>query len=151
MPVIPEPPDRLGDGVIELRGVTEWDIPDTLIAFQDDRHLHQRIGWRKPPTGAQLGSEVEHEPAERLAGRSVRLTIVEYGGRDWRGRVTMHDFDWSAASASMQVFLAPAARGRGYEPRAVALASGWLFAATPVDRLTVSVDGAAPETLTRLT
>jgi RimJ/RimL family protein N-acetyltransferase len=149
MPAIPVPPERLGDDLIELRELAEWDIPDTLIAFQDDRDLHRRIGWRKPPTGAQLGSEVEREQDERLAGRSLRLTIVERGGRDWRGRVTVDAFDWDAASASVQVFLAPQARGRGYEQRAVALAAGWLFDNVAVDRLTISVDGAGTETLTR--
>jgi len=149
MPAIPQPPERLGDDLIELRELAEWDIPDTLIAFQDDRDLHKRIGWRKPPTGAQLGSEVEREQDERLAGSSVRFTIVERGGRDWRGRVTVEAFDWEGASASVQVFLAPQARGRGYEQRAVALAAGWLFDNVAVDRLTISVDGAGTETLTR--
>jgi RimJ/RimL family protein N-acetyltransferase len=149
MPSIPQPPERLGDDLIELREIAEWDIPDTLIAFEDDRELHRRIGWRKPPTGAQLGMEVEHELEERLAGNALRLTLVERGGRDWRGRLTLYGFDWGEASASLQVFMAPAARGRGYEQRAVGLVSRWLFDNVAVDRLTVSVDGAGTETLSR--
>ncbi len=149
MPAIPQPPERLGDDLIELREIAEWDIPDTLIAFEDDRELHRRIGWAKPPTGAQLGSEVERELEARLAGKVVTFTIVERGGRDWRGRVTLYGFDWEDASASMQIFLAPRARGRGYEQRAVGLAARWLFENVAVDRLTVSVDGAATEALMR--
>jgi RimJ/RimL family protein N-acetyltransferase len=149
MPAIPEPPERLGDEVIELRAITEWDIPDTLIAFEDDRQLHTRIGWAKPPTGAQLGREIEAVLGERLAGNAVRFTIVERGGRDWRGRVTLRGFDWEQASALLEVFLAPGARARGYEQRAVELASRWLFDNVAVDRLTVSVDGAGSRTLAR--
>jgi RimJ/RimL family protein N-acetyltransferase len=149
MPSIPQPPEHLSDDLIELREIAEWDIPDTLIAFEDDRELHRRIGWPKPPTGAKLGMEVERELEERLAGSALRLTIVERGGSDWRGRVTLHDFDWDDASASMLVFLAPAARGCGYEQRAVSLASRWVFENLPLHRLTVSVDGAATETIVR--
>ena len=70
MPSIPEPPDRIGDELIELRPIAEWDIPEVLIAHQDDRELHRRLGLSKPPTGAQLGSEVER--AERIGWPATR-------------------------------------------------------------------------------
>ncbi len=149
MPAIPEPPERFGDDLIELREIAEWDIPDVLIAFQDDRDLSKRIGMAKPPTGAQLGREVEQEQDERLSGRAVKLAIVEPGRNDCRGRVDIDTFDWEARSAAMRVWAAPRVRGRGYEQRAVELASRWLFDNVALDVLVVNVDGADSQTLLR--
>ena len=69
----------MGDELIELRPIAEWDIPEVLIAHQDDRELHRWLGMSKPPTGAQLGSEVDDAEAHRLAGDVLKLTIVEPG------------------------------------------------------------------------
>lgn len=148
MPAIPEPPERFGDEAIELREIAEWDIPETLIAFQDDPDLYRRLGLAKPPTGAQLGTEVDHRQRRRLEGLEVKLTIVEPGDNDWRGRVEVIDFDWTGRQASLRVWVAPYVRGRGYEDRAVALAAAWLFGSVAVDRLAVVVDGAGGEALT---
>ncbi|HEX3801802.1 MAG TPA: GNAT family N-acetyltransferase [Solirubrobacteraceae bacterium] len=126
MPTIPQPPERFGDELVELREIAEWDIPEVLIAHQDDRDLHRRLGLQKPPTGAQLGSEVEHAEAERLAGNLVKLTIVEPGENDCRGRVEVDGFDWEQGSARVRVWAAPQVRGREYEQHAAELASEWL-------------------------
>jgi RimJ/RimL family protein N-acetyltransferase len=147
MPTIPDLPERLGDELVELREIAEWDIPEVLIAHQDDRDLHRRLGLSRPPSGAQLGSEVERAQDERLAGSSVKLTIVEHGENDCRGRIEVDGFDWEQGSATMRVWVAPQVRGRGYEQHAVALASQWLFTGVGLRRLTVSVDGAETQTL----
>ncbi len=126
MPAIPELPGPLGDGVIELRAIAEWDIPEILIAHQDDPELFRRLGLERPPTGAQLGSEVEHDHAQRAAGRSLKLTIVEAGGRDCRGRIEIQPIDWEAGSARLTAWVAPGARGRGYATRGVELVQAWL-------------------------
>src|ERR1700761_3328387 len=99
MPSIPQPPERLGDETIALRPIAEWDIPEVLIAHQDDRELHRRLGFERPPTGAQLGSEVEHGYGRRGAGAELKLPIVEPGGNDCRGRVEVYEFDWEQGSA----------------------------------------------------
>jgi len=151
MPTIPDLPERLGDELVELREIAEWDIPELLIAHQDDRDLHRRLGMSRPPTGAQLGSEVERAQDERLAGSSVKLTILEHGGTDCRGRIEVDGFDWEQGSAAMRVWVAPQLRGRGYEQHAVTLASQWLFTGVGLRHLTVSVDGAETQTLTRQT
>jgi RimJ/RimL family protein N-acetyltransferase len=139
MPSIPQPPDRFGDDLVELREIAEWDIPEVLIAHQDDRDLHRRLGLRKPPTGAQLGSEVEQAGAERLAGHSVKLTIVEPGQNDCRGRVEVSGFDWEQGSAAVRVWAAPHVRGRGYEQRAAELASEWLRTGVGLRHVEVTV------------
>lgn len=139
MPAIPEPPDRIGDETIELRPIAEWDIPEVLIAHQDDRELHRRLGLAKPPSGAQLGSEVDNDDALRLAGESVRLTIVEPGANDCRGRVEVDEFDWERGSARLRVWVVPQLRGRGAEQRAAELAAEWLRSYVGIDELTVSL------------
>ena len=81
----------------------------------------------------------------------MRLTIVEHGGNDCRGRIEVDDFDWEQGSAAMRVWVAPQVRGRGYEQHAVALASQWLFSVVGLRRLIVSVDGAETQMLERQT
>ncbi len=111
----------MGDKLIELRPIAEWDIPEVLIAHQDDRELHRWLGMSKPPTGAQLGREVEDAESHRLAGDVLKLTIVDPGGNDCRGRVEVGDLDWERGSADVRVWVAPQSRGRGYEQRAAEL------------------------------
>lgn len=149
MPSIPQPPDRLFNELIELRPIAEWDIPDVLIAHQDDDDLYRRLGMRKPPTGAQLGSEVENAEADRQAGTRIALTIVEPGGNDCRGRVQVDDVDWEQGSATVKVWAAPQVRGRGYEQHALDLAAAWLFNGVGLQRLQVALDGAPLTTLER--
>ncbi len=118
---------RLGDDVVELRVIEEWDIPEVLIAHQDDREMHRRLGLDKPPTGAKLGSEVERYGDDLAAGRRVALTIVEPGRNDCRGRVDAHAIDWERGSAELGVWVAPDFRGRGYARHALLLFSDWLL------------------------
>ncbi len=79
MPAIPPPPARITGESIDLREIAGWDIPEVLIAHQDDRQLHRLLGMRRPPTAAQLGREVEREEHERQHGNSVKLTITAAG------------------------------------------------------------------------
>ncbi|MDE3133187.1 MAG: GNAT family N-acetyltransferase [Acidobacteriota bacterium] len=139
MPAIPAPPDRITDALIELRPIAEWDIPEVLIAHQDDRDLHRRLGLDRPPTGAQLGSEVDNAEARRLAGDAIKLTIVEPGGNDCRGRVEVGGFDWEQGSAELRVWVAPQLRGRGYEQRAAELTAQWLRTSVGVADVSVSL------------
>ncbi len=127
MPAIPELPERLSDGQVELRTSTEWDIPDILIAHQDDRDLYRRLGLPRPPSGAELGSAAEREPAQRAAGTAVKLTIVQPDSDDCRGRVEVREINWEQGSAALSVWVAPGLRGRGLARRALALAARWLF------------------------
>ncbi len=70
---------------LELRLAKEWDIPDILIAHQDDPQLYRRIGQERPPSGAELGRCSEAQAAERAAGIAVRLTVVLPGDDTCRG------------------------------------------------------------------
>ncbi len=139
MPTIPQPPDRFGDELVELREIAEWDIPEVLIAHQDDRDLHARMGLAKPPTGAELGSEVERAERERRSGNWVKLAIVEPGANDCLGRVEIDQVDWDQGSARLRVWAAPQVRGRDYERHAAELASAWLRNAAGLEQLSVTI------------
>lgn len=140
MPSFPDLPEPLSDGVVELRLAKEWDIPDILIAHQDDPDLYKRLGLFQPPSGAELGRRSDYEPAHRAAGTGERLTIVEPGHDTCRGQLDVYRVNWDERSAELGVWLAPRVRGRGWAPRALRLAAAWLFGACGLQRLTVLTD-----------
>ena len=140
MPPFPPLIDPLSDGVIELRLAREWDIPDILIAHQDDPQLFRRLGLRRPPSGAGLGRQAEAEPAERAAGVRLRLTIVEAGEDTCRGQIEVHDVDWAEGSAALDIWLVPQARGADVESRSLRLTADWLRAQCGLDRLSLPID-----------
>jgi RimJ/RimL family protein N-acetyltransferase len=140
MPSFPELLEPLGDGVIELRLAREWDIPDILVAHQDDPELYRRLGLDRPPSGAELGRRSEAEPALRAAGTGVRMTILESGKETCRGQIDVYRVDWDEGSAEIGLWLAPQVRGRGWAPRALRLAAAWLFGACALQRLALVTD-----------
>jgi RimJ/RimL family protein N-acetyltransferase len=127
MPSLPNMREPLTDGVVALRVFAERDIPEILIAYQDDPELHIRIGTDRPPSGAELGRQAERVHPEREAGRSIRLTILESGSDVCVGRMYVHGVDWTNAHADLGMWLAPQVRGRGLATRALRLAADWLF------------------------
>jgi RimJ/RimL family protein N-acetyltransferase len=133
----PDLDEPLRDGPIELRFGAERDIPEILIAHQDDPEMYKRLGEERPPSGAELGRYAEAADGERAAGSYVALTIVEAGRGDCVGRIAVHTVEPEAARAELGVWLTPQVRGRGYAARALALAAGWLFGRCGVERLAV--------------
>jgi RimJ/RimL family protein N-acetyltransferase len=137
MPSIPELAEPLSDGYVRLRMAAERDIPEVLIAYQDDPELHVRLGEERPPSGAQLGRRIEHASAALEAGTQADLTITDPAGDDCRGQIYVHHVDWEQSRAELGIWLAPRARGRGAAPRALTLAADWLFEACGMERLQV--------------
>jgi RimJ/RimL family protein N-acetyltransferase len=132
---IPAPPERLEGNEIALRLAAERDIPETLIAYQDDPHMHHRLGEARPPSGAELGRRMEQAEADMNVGVGVRLTIIEAGSDDCRGQVIGHGFDWDNYRAEIGIWVAPQLRNRGVARRALTLAALWLFAACGLRRI----------------
>ena len=62
MPAIPALAAPLTDGDLMVRASAERDIPEILIAYQDDPTLHVRLGLERPPSGAQLGAARARPP-----------------------------------------------------------------------------------------
>ncbi len=118
-----------------MRLAAERDIPETLIAYQDDPHMHARLGEERPPSGAELGRRVEQAVVDMDQGLVARLAITEAGADDCRGQVIFHDFDWDHHRAEIGIWVAPQLRDRGVARRALALAAPWLFEACGLKRI----------------
>jgi ribosomal-protein-alanine N-acetyltransferase len=123
-PLLAEP---LTDGDVAVRDYAERDIPEILIAHQDDPRMHLLTGEDRPPSGAELGRAAERESAERGIGESATLTILEAGADTCRGQIRVHPVDWEQARAEVCIWLAPQVRGRGMGRAALRLAGAWLL------------------------
>jgi RimJ/RimL family protein N-acetyltransferase len=121
--------------LVTLRLAAERDIPEILIAHQDDPELHVRLGDERPPSGAQLGRRMEHAEADLEDGMAVRLTILHSGSDVCRGEVIAHGFDWENGRAEIGIWVAPQIRGQGMARRALRLATGWLFESCRLERI----------------
>jgi ribosomal-protein-alanine N-acetyltransferase len=130
-----------GDGV-GLRLAAERDIPEILIAHQDDPHLYEHLGLERPPSGAELGRRSDGEASERQAGLGVRFTLVEPGEDVCRGQLDVHRVEWDDGRAELGIWVVPAARGRGLAREALRLAGNWLFTACDLARVEVLTEPA---------
>ena len=135
MPLIPVLTTPLGDGRVALRPAAERDIPDVLVAHDQDPRLYSDRGLKRPPTGAELGREIEAAPELRAAGTFETLTILEGDSDECRGQIYVYDIDWDHARAAVGVWLAPGARGRGLASGALRLAARWLFDEWQLERI----------------
>ena len=125
----------LGDDSLGVRLAAERDIPEILLAYQDDRELHLRMGAVRPPSGAELGRSAERAAADRLAGRGVTLTIVGAGSDVCVGQISVHNVDWDNARVDLAVWVAPQVRGRRLAPGALRLVSEWLLGELGFERV----------------
>jgi RimJ/RimL family protein N-acetyltransferase len=135
MPSIPDLIQPLRDDDVEVRFAAERDIPEILIAYQDDPRLHLKLGFERPPSGAELGRAIESAAAERAAGTGARLTMVQLGSDEFGGQIDLRRIDWDHASAEIGIWLAPAVRSRGLGRRALGLASRWALNACGLERV----------------
>ena len=131
-PVLAEP---LTDDTVVLRDYAERDIPEILIAHQDDPRLHALTGEDRPPSGAELGRAAEREAADRAIGERATLTIVEAGKDTCRGQIRVYPVDWDQSRAEVGIWLAPQVRGRGLGHRALRLAGEWLLGSCGLARV----------------
>jgi RimJ/RimL family protein N-acetyltransferase len=140
MPAIPPLPQPLSDESVGLRFTAQRDIPEILIAYEDDPQLHIRVGKRRPPSGAELGQELEAAKAKRAQGIRASLAILEPPADECLGEITVQEIDWDHARASLGVWVAPGSRNRGLARRALRLAARWLFDACRLKRIALLTD-----------
>jgi ribosomal-protein-alanine N-acetyltransferase len=139
MPMLPEPDQLLSGERVALRRFAERDIPEILIAYQDDPELHARLGERRPPSGAELGRRAERAEEDRRRGRRLTLTVVPAGGERCVGQLGVHTLDWERGRAELALWIAPGVRRRGYGAEALRLGAGWLLARTSLERLQIRI------------
>jgi RimJ/RimL family protein N-acetyltransferase len=142
MSSFPRLAEPLTDGHVTLRDYEERDIPEILIAYQDDPRLHTLIGEDRPPSGAELGTRAEREQAARAAGERATLTILEPGADTCRGQINVDEVDWDHARGGLTIWLAPQVRGRGLGRRALALMGRWLLKTCALARVELLADPA---------
>jgi len=144
---LPHLAEPLTDGLAVLRDYAERDIPEILIAHQDDPRMHLLTGEDRPPSGAELGRAAEREALERSAGQRATLTILEPGSDTCRGQVRVHPVDWDQSRAEIGIWLAPQVRGRGLGRSALKLAGQWLLGTCGLARVELFAEpGNAPMT-----
>jgi RimJ/RimL family protein N-acetyltransferase len=136
MPSFPELND-LHTTEVALRLAAERDIPEVLVAHQDDPELYRRLGLLRPPSGAELGRRVEAGPGDRAMGTALWLTVVAAGADECIGQVDVHDVDWDHARAELGIWIVPGHRGRGVASGALGLAARWLLTACGFARVQV--------------
>jgi RimJ/RimL family protein N-acetyltransferase len=127
MPSFPALPTSLSDGVVTLRQSAERDIPEVLIAYQDDPTLHRALGEARPPSGAALGRRAEEAEHDRSQGRGLTLTILQAGSDACCGEVRVAGVDWPRGRAEVAIWVAPQLRSLGIAGRAQALVRDWLW------------------------
>ncbi len=140
MSSFPHLSEPLTDGHVALRDYEERDIPEILIAYQDDPHLHLRTRDEQPPSGAELGRQAERERADRATGQRAWLAILEPGSDTCRGLVRVQPTDWDQSRTEMGIFLAPQARGRGLGRAALRLAGEWLLGPCGLARVELMIE-----------
>jgi RimJ/RimL family protein N-acetyltransferase len=126
MPSLAPLTEPLRNQVVVVRDAAERDIPEVLIAYQDDPELHLRMGETRPPSGAELGRRSDNEADDRAAGRRAALTIVR-ADDVCLGQVLVDEVDWEHRRADLAIWLAPEARGRGLGRGALRLVGPWLL------------------------
>jgi RimJ/RimL family protein N-acetyltransferase len=135
MSSFPRLAEALSDDGVALRDYEERDIPEILIAYQDDPRLHVLNREDRPPSGAELGSRAEREAGARTAGAWVTLTVLEVGDDTCRGQLRVENVDWDHRRAELSIWLAPQVRGRGVAKKALRLAGHWLLDTCGLKRL----------------
>jgi RimJ/RimL family protein N-acetyltransferase len=140
VPTFPYPTEPLADEGVALRDAAERDIPEILIAYQDDPELYMRLGRERPPSAAELGQAADREAQERASGTSAEFTILEPGSDLLRGQLNIHHLDWPNSRGELGIWLSPQARGKGLASGALRLAGGWLLRECGLERLELLTD-----------
>jgi RimJ/RimL family protein N-acetyltransferase len=112
---------------VQLRLAAERDIPEILIAHQDDPQLFAQLRLQRPPSGAELGRRTELADTERSLGARLWLTILAPGSDVCRGQIDVHDGELHYGRADLSLWVAPGHRGQGLGSAALALAGRWLI------------------------
>jgi RimJ/RimL family protein N-acetyltransferase len=140
VPSFPELSQPLDDGSVKVRLAAERDIPEVLIAYQDDPELHIRLGEPRPPSGAELGRRAEAAEVERIAGRILTMTILEGEDDICRGQIHVHHVDWENRRVELGIWIAPGRRGRGLARQSLALVARWLLGEEGFERVQIATE-----------
>ena len=125
---------------MQLRLAAERDIPEILIAHQDDPQLFAQLRMQRPPSGAELGRRTELADTERSLGARLWLTILAPGSDVCRGQIDVHDAELHYGRADLDLWVAPEHRHRGLGSAALALAGRWLIGEADLARVQLFIE-----------
>ncbi len=141
MPAFPALDEPLRDDCVALRYGAERDIPEVLIAHDDDPDLYLALGQRAAAHGRRA-----REPRRARAGGARRRHRAP-GSRSlsrvpahFLGELNFHHVDWENRRAEVGIWLTAAARGRGLGTRALRLAGEWLLVTCGFERVEALTD-----------
>ena len=137
MPAFPDPPPTLTDDRVALRPAAERDIPEILIAHQDDRALAAAVGLARPPSGAELGRRVEASAALRAVSGELWLTVTAAGSDECCGQLELRHPDPDQRRGQLTVWIAARRRRQGLGTAALALAGRWLLTDGGLERVSL--------------
>ncbi|MFZ0384109.1 MAG: GNAT family protein [Solirubrobacteraceae bacterium] len=140
MPSFPRFPAPLSDDGVQLRLAAERDIPEILIAHQDDAQLFAQLRMQRPPSGAELGRRSELADTERSLGARLWLTILEPGSDLCRGQIDVHAAELHYGRAELDIWIAPQHRHQGLGSTALALAGRWLITEAGLARVQLFIE-----------
>jgi RimJ/RimL family protein N-acetyltransferase len=145
MPSFPRFSEPLsGDGVL-LRLAAERDIPEILIAHEDDSQLFSQLRMQRPPSGAELGRRTGRADTDRTLGARLWLTILAPESDVCRGQIDVHEAELHYGRTDLDVWVAPEQRRQGLGSAALALAGRWLIKEAGLARVQLFIEpGNAP-------
>jgi RimJ/RimL family protein N-acetyltransferase len=135
MPSFPPLDAPLANDRAQLRFEAERDIPEVLIAHQEDPELFIRLGLERPPSAADLGRRIEEAEQRRADGNGVRFTILRPDEDVCCGQADVHRVDWDHLRAEAGIWVTIEQRGQGLASAALRLIGRWLFEECRLQRL----------------
>lgn len=133
-PEILLPARALVDGPAVLRSVRMADAPELARICRDESIVYW-AGWPSPFTDEDAREWIRRRNALRTIGETVDLVIVDGDSDRLAGWLALHSIDRANRRASIGLFLAPEARGKGLMTRSLKLFTTWVFETMPIDRL----------------
>ena len=128
------PRTPIADDRVALRPFITEDVPDLVTACADGDVVFW-AGWSTPFPRDEALHWVRGQSARRGAGEGLDLAIVDLQSGDMAGLIQLESVDWFNQRASIGVWLAPHARGRGLMTHALRLFVSWVFSELKLNRL----------------
>jgi len=127
---------------VALRLAAERDIPEILIAHQDDPELFRALRMERPPSGAELGRRTETADTERTVGARLWLTILAPGSDECRGQLDVYEAELQYGRADLRIWIVPGQRRRGLGSAALAAGGRWLIEEARIERVQLLIEPA---------
>jgi [ribosomal protein S5]-alanine N-acetyltransferase len=131
---LPRPAAALSDGVAGLRQLERADLP-ALSAASADAGVRLMAGWPSPFTLFDAERWLDDRAALHEAGMALDFAVAESETDAFAGLLQLQHFEWNDRRASLGLWLAPQARGRGLMTSGVGLMVDWVFREGLLERL----------------